>query len=101
MLLSQSPIGLQRLIQSFSNDYWEQGLTINYVKSKVLVFTKVSSDPRYKWFLSVNELEQIMTFKYLGVILDAHLTWKPQSKAVMVSAIYAAIMHFFYRKGGQ
>lgn len=39
-LISQSPTGLQRLLQSFSNYCWENDMTINTAMLKILVFTK-------------------------------------------------------------
>lgn len=43
VLLSHSLMGLQRLIQSFTNYCWEQG-TCNYVRLKLLAFTKARRD---------------------------------------------------------
>ena len=54
-------------------------LTLNYKKTKFMIFTKKHYTERYRSKFKVNinkqNIQQVEEFKYLGVIIDHKLTW--------------------------
>jgi len=62
-------------------------LCVNHTKSKYMIFQpnnkKDVEDPHIKIGLSsVQDLEQVDTYKYLGVIFDKKLTWVPHIQCI-------------------
>jgi len=62
-------------------------LCVNHTKSKYMIFQpnnkKDVEDPHIKIGLSsVQDLEQVDTYKYLGAIFDKKLTWVPHIQCI-------------------
>uniref|UniRef100_A0A803TJP4 ribonuclease H n=1 Tax=Anolis carolinensis TaxID=28377 RepID=A0A803TJP4_ANOCA len=101
VLLSLSRLGLKNLLKAFSKYCQEEYLSINYSKTKVMVFGRHC--PRYKWTLDQHDIEQTHLFKYLGIVFSESLSWKHHRDAVKLKAekTIGALMKFFYTQGGQ
>ena len=56
-------------------------LTLNYKKTKYMIVTNKCYTPKFlkKFRLNINKnnIKQVEIFKYLGIILDNNLSWKP------------------------
>ena len=60
------------------NDWLESNkLFINYSKSNFLIFNKTRKQHKFLIQLKNHTLTQVSSTKYLGVIIDDKLTWKP------------------------
>lgn len=71
VLLSQTRIGLQRLINKTIMYSIENKMIINETKTKVMeVSNKVSKRSKYKWHLQERQLEKVYCYKYLGILFD-------------------------------
>ena len=58
-------------------------LTLNYSKTKIMLFTKKVKDKRTLNITIDNQkIEQVSTFRYLGVIIDDKLNWKPHVESI-------------------
>ncbi|XP_042296775.1 uncharacterized protein LOC121916078 [Sceloporus undulatus] len=101
VLLSFSKIGLRQILRAFGGYCEENCLTINYSKTKIMVFSK--NQRRSKWTLNGHSLEQVKTFKYLGITFQSSRGWTSQRSAVIQSAKNSAmaLVRFFYTRGGQ
>ena len=79
--------------------YTKNHMQINYDKTKFQIFCKstdpVSSFPNAKLIINNNVIEQVNQFKYLGVQLDSHMTFKSHLK--YVSNIVAGRLSYLYR----
>lgn len=76
VLLSDSPVGLQMMINSLHvySNLWH--LKVNLAKSKVLVFrsgTRISNN--LKWMYGENEIDIVNSYKYLGMDLCYNLSF--------------------------
>jgi len=56
-------------------------LSINYIKTKFMVNGK-KCNKNYKIKIGENEIEQVKEIKYLGVIFNDKLSWRPRIKHV-------------------
>ena len=96
-------------------------LTLNIAKSKFMIISNSKSKPeRFQISLNDSQLEECDKYKYLGVIIDKNLSWKPHveyisgkiSKACGALAklrhcigtnvlveIYHALIHSYVRYG--
>ncbi|XP_053106278.1 uncharacterized protein LOC128325000 [Hemicordylus capensis] len=101
VILSQTRLGLLRLLGAFAHYCNDNNLSINYEKSKVLVFTKARK--LYKWIVNKENIEQVYKFKYLGIHFQYNLNWKSQ-RLYSISIAHKtlnALLRFYYSKGGQ
>lgn len=84
VLLSRTRLGLRRLILA-TIDYLETNLLqLNFDKSKILVFEK-----RWKpqsWLFNGKPIQQVKTFKYLGLTFHYRSSWTQQRITVTKSA---------------
>ena len=53
-------------------------LTINYDKTKFMIFTKKKHFNNGKVNIDNHKIEQVQQMKYLGIVFDGKLTWKSQ-----------------------
>jgi len=51
-------------------------LTINYKKTKYMLFTNRKGTKNRQVFIGTNKIEQVSEIKYLGVLIDDKLSWK-------------------------
>jgi len=83
VLLAPRKIDLQRLFDKMSNWCMNWRLNVNKSKSQVVYFRGsriIQSNFKFKYGNSV--LDTVSDYKYLGVILDEHLTLNECSKAL-------------------
>jgi len=57
-------------------------LTINYKKTEYIIATNKKSKPTLNLKIDENKINQITSIKYLGVIIDDTLKWKPQVEKI-------------------
>ena len=77
-----------RLVNLWCSD---NSLTVNTKKMKVMGFSlnrKYTFKNDCKVFLSNHKLEVVDTYKYLGVVLDTHMTYQPHIKNVINKVTY-------------
>lgn len=86
-LLSNSPIGLQRLLDELSRYCLEWNLKVNVAKTKVTVFKGSNRRTQHeKWFYDGEELETVFCFKYLGVNFTGNGQWAQHSLKTVAAA---------------
>ncbi|XP_061439249.1 progestin and adipoQ receptor family member 3 isoform X1 [Rhineura floridana] len=97
VLMSLSNIALKRLLSTFMNYCSENLITINFNKSKILVFSV------HPWKIKGQTIEQVKQFRYLGVLFQSTLSWFSHTCSAIQSALNSvkAIIRFFFTKGGQ
>ena len=101
VLLSRTPIGLKRALKKFSQFSDTEHLLTNYQKTKILAFGK---NPKIRrWELQGHQLEQLTSFKYLGVVLQASGTKTTHSSFIADVGEKTAhgILKFYRSQGGQ
>ena len=75
VLLSTTPVGLQRQLDSLSDISMRLGLTVNIEKTKVIVFRRGGFLGRgERWFLKDTVLEVVNSYKYLGFLFTTKLS---------------------------
>ena len=101
VLLSFSKVGLKRLLSSFASYCNQNSLSINFEKSKILVFSK--SWKCFHWKVEGKVIEQVKTFRYLGVLFHYKLSWSTHRKHSLALAKnqLSAVSRFHYQKGNQ
>ena len=101
VVMSCSRVGLKRLLNQCLVYCESNRLTLNYGKSKVLVFAK--SWKPFSWNIQGNIIEQVRHFKYLGVHFHYNASWTVHRKYITNTARNSAqaIARFFYTKGNQ
>ena len=57
-------------------------LTVNYEKSKFVIFNRKNSTKQFRIKMQGNQIEQLTDIKYLGIQLDDKLNWKKQINRV-------------------
>lgn len=99
VILSFSRVGLRRALKIFGSYCNANSLTINYGKSKILIFSK--SRKLHNWRIDGRVIEQVYRFQYLGVWLQHNLRWKAHVAYVTnrAKAISLAILRFFFTDG--
>ena len=82
--MHQDPKTLNQIInrELIKIDEWlkRNKLFLNYSKSNYLIFTKTKTKHKFSITINNNELQQASQTKYLGVIIDDKLNWKPRLK---------------------
>jgi hypothetical protein len=68
VLISESEVGLQQLLNTLQQFCNERGLIMNVAKTKAMVFNFV--DPCQKFVFKGDVIEKVQTFKYLGILLE-------------------------------
>ena len=69
VLLSESAEGLQSLLNNLNTYCADNVLTVNLDKSKCMLFNKTGRLMRNPFYLGVVKLENVRSYKYLGLIL--------------------------------
>ncbi|XP_061481609.1 uncharacterized protein LOC133383943 isoform X1 [Rhineura floridana] len=102
VLLSLNRIGLKRMLHSLLEFSDAHLLQINYSKSKIMVCGK-NSRTKHTWHLNGHHLEQVNTFKYLGIHINNNLSWSHHLAYIKLLAIktLGQLKKFFYSRGGQ
>ena len=83
-MVSTTLVGMRRLLANFSKFCAREHLTINYTKTKVVVFGKKRKFHTQK--LDGKPIEQLCNFRYLGLCFNAQLSWKYHLKAINLKA---------------
>uniref|UniRef100_A0A670J8Y1 Reverse transcriptase domain-containing protein n=1 Tax=Podarcis muralis TaxID=64176 RepID=A0A670J8Y1_PODMU len=101
VLLSFSCVGLRKLLRSLADYCQAEQLSINYSKSKIMVFSKKRR--KHKWRINGQLIDQVATFKYLGITFQERVSWHQQMKNAIANAGRAnkALTRFFHGKGGK
>ena len=102
---------LKRLLKTQSSVFFDwlvsNKLTLNYKKTKYMIFQKkgISKQILKKVNLNINKnnIKQVETFKYLGVLLDNKLSWQEhiqslQTKLAKFNGVIYKIRNFVPRK---
>uniref|UniRef100_A0A670JKF7 Reverse transcriptase domain-containing protein n=1 Tax=Podarcis muralis TaxID=64176 RepID=A0A670JKF7_PODMU len=99
VILSYTRVGLTRALKIFATYCQLNQLTINHVKSKILIFAR--SRRLYEWKLGGAKIEQVLKFQYLGVIFQYNLGWKAQIQHLLNKAktLSYALLRFFFSDG--
>ncbi|XP_061444037.1 3 beta-hydroxysteroid dehydrogenase type 7 isoform X1 [Rhineura floridana] len=102
LLLSQNRLGFKRMLSQFQTYCATQCLHINYSKTKIMICGKYSK-VKSIWHLNGHTIEQVHTFKYLGIYINNKLSWAQQLAHIKLVALKALglLKKFFYSKGGQ
>ncbi|XP_069502605.1 vomeronasal type-2 receptor 26-like [Ambystoma mexicanum] len=90
LLLDYTPAGLQHMLDSLAIYTAENGLTINIDKSKIMVFSNKCRPKKYSWSLESKKVEQVKSYKYLGVVIDEKLNWEEQWSSIESRCTVAA-----------
>lgn len=100
VLLSQTRRGLFNLINKSLAYFTLNKLQLNFTKSKIMVFAKTWSP--HRWTFANGVIDQVKTYKYLGIHFSYNLTWITHRNAALNAARMSlhAILRFFYKKGG-
>lgn len=91
MLISQTPIGLQRLLDITSQYSITNKLRINQEKSKVMCISTRKTKTMNNWFLDSRKLDVVIEYRYLGVILDSKGSFKPQCEDIKKRGLMTAV----------
>ena len=76
VILSQSPVGLQRALDKLAQYENERNLAVNISKTKVMVFSNGNVvSKKLKFFYKDQVLDIVKNFKYLGVNLASNCRW--------------------------
>ena len=76
VLLSDTPDGLQEMIDALFAYCLRWGLTVNMDKSKTLVFRKTARIPaNLVWHFGNEQIQNVNQYKYLGVVLNYNLSF--------------------------
>ena len=89
---SQSCIKMENLMDSASEWYDQNLLVLNANKTDVMTICHQSTDSPKKRFKGI-EFKQLSKTKYLGILSDESLNFKPQSKKVK-QKLYPMIKNF-------
>ena len=71
------------LIRSLSKiDRWLRfnKLFISYIKTKILIFNRISNKSDFKVMINGFVIEQSESIKYLGIVLDDTVYWRAHSR---------------------
>lgn len=75
-LCADSVIGLQRVLNALNTYCNKWQLTVNLVKTKVMVFRNGGKLRRTeRWFYAGSKVEVVSTYKYLGIIISSSGNW--------------------------
>ena len=100
VLISQSPVGLQRMLNRLEKYCSEWDLEVNMDKSKVLVFKKGNKLAKSeKWYFLRKKLEVVSEYKYLGVLFKSNGGWTKHIEEAKVKADRActSLLKFVYK----
>ena len=99
VLISRTKIGLKRLIQGCISYLHTTQLQLNFDKSKIIVFGK--SWRPCSWQFGGRAIQQVKSFKYLGILFHYKHQWSTHRIAALRTAKITtqAIIRFFYTQG--
>lgn len=73
---------VERELHKLKNWFDLNKLSLNLSKTKYMVFTNKETSDNIKITINGNEIERVNYIKFLGVIVDCKLTWKPHIQNV-------------------
>ena len=99
VLIPRTKIGLKRLIQGCISFLHTNQLQLNFAKSKIIVFGK--SWRPCSWQFGRSAIQQVKSFKYLGILFHYKHQWSMHRIAAIRTAKITtqAIIRFFYTQG--
>lgn len=86
VLVSESPIGLQRQLRKLEEYACIWDLEVNTSKTKTMVFTKNKRKCGLQWTYSGEKLENVDNYNYLGLKVNKNMDWKKHIEEVTTSA---------------
>lgn len=100
VLLSCSPVGLQRMLNKLESYCKEWELEVSLEKTKVVVFKKgTKKSKKEKWFFDGKSVEVVQEYKYLGLLFRSSGVWSHHIQAARTKAEKActALLRFVYK----
>mgnify|MGYP002804766372 CR=1 FL=1 len=80
IILSQTPMGLQNMLNKFTQYCALKGLELNVSKTKVMIFRgKRSKIVHHMFYVNEMPLEQVFSYDYLGIRITDNQDWGPQA----------------------
>ena len=87
VLLAKNELNLQRQLDILNTWCNKWRLTVNLTKSEIIHFRKTrKKQTKYMFKFGNNSLAMVSKYKYLGIILDEHLTYKECATTLADSA---------------
>lgn len=68
---------IEETLQRLSEFFGGLGLSISPSKSELMVFSRKHQTPQPTIMLDGAALQNVTKFKYLGIMFDTKLTWRP------------------------
>lgn len=101
VLLSLTSLGLKRLLSSLILYCECNKLSINYEKTKILVFS--NGWKLEKWKIRGQEIQQVKIHRYLGILFQSNLGWITHRTNAIKQAkcTSSAVARFYYQTGNQ
>ena len=100
VLLSNTPVGLQRLLDRLVEYCRKWSMQVNTEKSKVMVFSNGGTTRRGEaWFFEGKKLEVVRKFRYLGLLFGSSGQWTQQIEGAKKLTKMAAgrVKRFLYK----
>jgi hypothetical protein len=74
--VTDTPVQLQRIINTIHNFCNKYGMKVNLDKTKIIVFRRGGCLKNYeKWYYDGEQIEVVPYYKYLGMIYSSFLSW--------------------------
>lgn len=99
LLVSQSQVGLQRLLAVFQQYCISNSLEINTSKGRVLILGEEMR--KSVCFLQKKKLEVVSLFKYLGIYYNKTSNWNKhfENVSIKVKQVFGGVLSFYNKKG--
>src|SRR5436190_4062229 len=87
VIISLTPVGLQRALNELARYCDEWKLKVNVKKTKIMVFQNGNKrSKKYQWFINNSAIEEVDKFTYLGIVVNKNGTWKTHQKVMACKA---------------
>jgi hypothetical protein len=86
LLLATTQDGLQKLIDSTTQYFINEGMQVNPIKSEILVFSNSRLPHTARFRVAGEDKAPVSDTKYLGVLFERTATWKKQKGAAAVKS---------------
>ncbi|KAL1447205.1 hypothetical protein WDU94_013867 [Cyamophila willieti] len=93
VLLANSDIMLQKMLDTFSAYCKEKELTVNTEKTNVMIFRRKGRvSPRYRFLFDDEEIKIVSTYLYLGVLFTSQFCFRENAKRAIDKASKATVV---------